>query len=160
MKDILYRNRQIIFFLLGPIFCLLILQCPAPEGLGHKGMKHLAAAAWILVWWITELFPLGAVSLLSILIYGIVDVMPPVKAYAIFANSNLMLMVGAMMILGAWKDSGLITRYAYWVLSSAVDQGTTQTSYVGVRLCHRACFHHCSQYPGRHSVCVVGCGYG
>ena len=100
MKDILYRNRQIIFFLLGPILCLLILQCPAPEGLGHKGMKHLAAAAWILVWWITELFPLGAVSLLSILIYGIVDVMPPVKAYAIFANSNLMLMVGAMMILG------------------------------------------------------------
>ena len=117
MKDILYRNRQIIFFLLGPILCLLILQCPAPEGLGHKGMKHLAAAAWILVWWLTELFPLGAVSLLSILIYGIVDVMPPVKAYAIFANSNLMLMVGAMMILGAWKDSGLITRYAYWVLS-------------------------------------------
>ena len=117
MKDILYRNRQIIFFLLGPILCLLILQCPAPEGLGHKGMKHLAAAAWILVWWITELFPLGAVSLLCILIYGIVDVMPPVKAYAIFANSNLMLMVGAMMILGAWKDSGLITRYAYWVLS-------------------------------------------
>lgn len=117
MTRSLYRNRQIIFFLLGPLLCLLILQCPAPEGLGHTGMKHLAAAAWILTWWITELFPLAAVSMLSIPIYGIVDVMPPVKAYAIFGNSNLMLMVGAMIILGAWKESGLITRYAYWVLS-------------------------------------------
>ena len=117
MTRSVYRNRQIIFFLLGPLLCLLILQCPAPEGLGHAGMKHLAAAAWILTWWVTELFPLAAVSLLSIPIYGIVDVMPPVKAYAIFGNANLMLMVGAMIILGAWKESGLITRYAYWVLS-------------------------------------------
>lgn len=117
MTRSLYRNRQIIFFLLGPLLCWFILQCPAPEGLGHVGMKHLAAAAWILIWWVTELFPLAAVSLLSIPIYGIVDVMPPVKAYAIFGNSNLMLMVGAMIILGAWKESGLITRYAYWVLS-------------------------------------------
>lgn len=117
MNRKLYRNRQIVSFLLGPLLCWVMLQCPPPEGLGHTGMKHLAAAAWILAWWVTELFPLAAVSLLSIPIYGIVDVMPPVRAYAIFGNSNLMLMVGAMIILGAWKRSGLITRYAYWVLS-------------------------------------------
>ena len=117
MNRKLYRNRQIVSFLLGPLLCWVMLQCPPPEGLGHAGMKHLAAAAWILAWWVTELFPLAAVSLLSIPIYGIVDVMPPVRAYAIFGNSNLMLMVGAMIILGAWKRSGLITRYAYWVLS-------------------------------------------
>lgn len=111
------RNRQIFCFLLGPILCLLILQCPVPEGLSPAGMKHLAAAAWILAWWVTALFPLAAVSLLSLPIYGVVDVMPPVKAFAIFGNSNLMLMIGAMIILGAWKKSGLITRYAYRVLS-------------------------------------------
>lgn len=117
MSSLLSRNKQIIFFVLGPFFSWLVLQIPAPEELGYVGMKHLAAAAWILTWWITEVFPLGAVSLLSIPIYGIVDVMPPVKAYTIFANSNLMMMVGAMIVLGAWKESGLITRYAYWVLS-------------------------------------------
>lgn len=117
MKRALYPYRQIVSFLLGPLLCWIILQCPAPQELGATGMKHLAAAAWILTWWITALFPLAAVSLLSLPIYGLVDVMPPVKAYAIFGNPNLMLMVGAMIILGAWKESGLITRYAYRVLS-------------------------------------------
>lgn len=79
MNRKLYRNRQIVSFLLGPLLCWVMLQCPPPEGLGHAGMKHLAAAAWILAWWVTELFPLAAVSLLSIPIYGIVDVMPPVR---------------------------------------------------------------------------------
>lgn len=117
MNAALYRNRQIIYFLLGPFLCWLVLLCPAPEGLGHVGMKHLAAAVWILTWWVTSLFPLAAVSLLSIPIYGIVDVMPPIKAWAIFGNPNVMLMIGAMIILGAWKESRLITRYACWVLS-------------------------------------------
>lgn len=109
--------RQIGSLLLGPLLCLIILNCPVPEGLSAAGMKHLAAAAWILVWWVSAVFPLAAVSLLSLPIYGIVNVMPPVKAFAVFGNPNIMLLIGAMLILGVWKESGLITRYTYWVLT-------------------------------------------
>lgn len=109
--------KQIASLAAGPLLCLVILNCPVPDGLSEAGLRHLAAAAWVLVWWISAVFPLAAVSLLSLPIYGIVNVMPPAKAFAIYGNPNLMLLLGAMLILAVWKESGLIARYTYWVLT-------------------------------------------
>lgn len=118
MLSSLTRNKQIIALILGPLLCFTIIALPGGiAGLDPKGVKTLGACAWVLSWWVLELFPLASVSLISIVIYGLVGVLPPVKGFTILGNPNLMLMMGSMIILGAWKESNLITRYAYWTLS-------------------------------------------
>ena len=119
------RYSDIIFLLSGPLACLLLLALPVPEGLTPLGMKSMAAALWIVIWWSTQVLPLAAVSLLSILIFALVGVLPPLAGFATLGNGNIMLMLGAMLILGVWKESNLITRYAYWALTLPVVGGSS-----------------------------------
>lgn len=129
------RNKQIIALFLGPLLCFTIMSIPGGiAGLDPKGVKTLAACTWVLTWWVLELFPLAEVSLISIVIYGLIGVLPPIKGFTIMGNPNLMLMLGSMIILGAWKESNLISRYAYWSLSLGFIKGSP------VRLLTMFCF--------------------
>ncbi|WP_077071557.1 SLC13 family permease [Mailhella massiliensis] len=103
----------------GPLLCFILLACPAPASLGEQGMKSLAAIAWIIMWWMTEAFPLSFTALFGIVLYGIMGVLPLSRGFAFLSSPTCMLLLGSMLLLGALKDSNLIERYTYKVVTSA-----------------------------------------
>lgn len=106
--------RQLFCFLLGPLLCFSLYNLPPLEGMNQDGMRCLAACLWIMVWWMTEVLPIPVTSLMAIPIFGFLGIMQPEKVFALLGNPAMMLIFGATIIVGLWKESNLIERYAYW----------------------------------------------
>ena len=70
--------RQLLFLLLGPASCFVIAHTPAPEGMTPQGMLNLGACAWIMLWWLTEVFPMPVTAILSIPIYALLGLLAQV----------------------------------------------------------------------------------
>lgn len=114
---IFYKQyRDLILLALGPITFLIIYSLPTPEGLTPFGMKSLGAALWVVIWWCVQVFSLAEVGFLSIFIFSITGVLSPIAAFNALGSHSVMMMLGALLILGVMKESNLITRYAYWVM--------------------------------------------
>ena len=82
---------QIFFFVLGPALCFLLKDLEPLEGMTPQGMRCLAGCVWLLVWWMSELLPMPATSLMSIPIFAFLG--EPFVALLIAT-------VAAMIILG------------------------------------------------------------
>ena len=106
--------RQIAFFALGPLLCFSLKDLPPLEGMNPDGMVCLAGCAWLMLWWMTEVLPLPVTSLMAVPIFGFLGVMAPDKVFATIGHPAMMLIFGATIIVGVWKESNLIERYAYW----------------------------------------------
>lgn len=111
--------RHILKIACGPFTAALVMLCPAPEALGPQGLKGLAAVLWIIAWWITEAFPLPLASLFSIPLCAVMGVMPLPKAISFLGSPTMLIMIGAMLLLGAMKESRLIERYTYAMVASS-----------------------------------------
>ncbi|MCH5276569.1 MAG: anion permease [Desulfovibrionaceae bacterium] len=109
--------KQIFRIFLGPVVFLLFLSLPAPEGLSPLGMKCCGAGLWVVLWWITEPFPIALTSLFSLLLYAALGLLKPPVSFAFLGNPSIVLLLGSMILLGVWKESRLIERYAYWTIS-------------------------------------------
>lgn len=121
----LKRNKQWIALALGPLLSISILMIPGGiAGLSPLGQKALAACAWVVVWWCMEPIPPGAAGLIGVVIYGIYGIMTPVEGFKAIANPNNLIVLGSMIIIGLWKESNLISRYAYWCLSLKIIKGS------------------------------------
>ncbi len=107
-------RRQLISLFAGPFLCFLIMSLPPLAGLSEHGMLCLAACSWLLIWWITEVLPLPVTSLMAIPIFAFMGIMDPNKVFAFMGHPAMMLIFGATIIVGVWKESNLIERYAYW----------------------------------------------
>ena len=105
--------RQLAFLAAGPL-CLILKDMPPPSGLTEHGMVCLAGCAWLLVWWMTEVLPLPVTSLMAVPIFAFLGVMEPGKVFSFIGHPAMMLIFGATIIVGVWKESNLIERYAYW----------------------------------------------
>ena len=116
-------KRKLIGLLLGPLMCLLIISLPQPAGLSPAGMRAIDGAVWMIVWWMFEPFHLSITSLWAVIIFPLLGVVKPAAAFAQLGSSTIMLFLGATIILGAWHESGLIQRYAYWALNLPVVKG-------------------------------------
>ena len=104
MKALLSSIRPHLFGILsGPLLCFVLLACPAPASLGEQGMKSLAAIAWIILWWMTEAFPLPFTALFGIVLYGLMGVLPLSRGFAFLSSPTCMLLLGSMLLLGAMK---------------------------------------------------------
>ena len=110
-------GKHVFGILSGPVAFLLFLCLPPVEGLGPMGMKSCAAGLWIVLWWITEPFPIALTSLFSLLLYAALGVLKPPVSFAFLGNTSIILLLGSMILLGVWKESRLIERYAYWTIS-------------------------------------------
>lgn len=67
-----------------------------------------------MIWWVTNVFPMPVTSIMSIPIFGLLGILTPAKVFATFGNPSMMLVFGATIIVGLWKESNFIERYAYW----------------------------------------------
>lgn len=115
--------RHILGILSGPVVFVVFLLLPPPEGLTPQGMKCVAAAMWIILWWMTDAFPIALTSLFSLVLYSLLGVMKPLAAFGFMGNPSIILLLGAMLLLGVWKESKLVERYAYWAISLSCVRG-------------------------------------
>lgn len=106
--------RQLCALFGGPAICLLLTIIPPFNGLTDHGMLCMGACAWLLIWWITEVLPLPVTSLMAIPIFSFMGIMEPGKVFGFISHPAMMLIFGATIIVGVWKESNLIERYAYW----------------------------------------------
>lgn len=115
---------QIFFIFLGPVLCWLIKDLPPMEGMTPDGMRCLAGAAWLLVWWVSEILPMPLTSLMSIPIFALLGVFPAVKTFQALSAPSCMMVFGATIIIGLLKESNFILRYAYWCLNLPFIKGS------------------------------------
>lgn len=111
--------RHLAGIISGPLIAAIVLCCPAPETLGPQGLKGLALVLWIIAWWVTDAFPLPLTSLLGIPLCIVMGVFPLPKAISFLGSPTMLIMIGSMFLLGAMKESRLIERYTYTMVTSS-----------------------------------------
>ena len=105
---------QIFCFFLGPVVCYLIMQLPPIEGLAPQAMTCLAGCSWLMIWWLTNVFSMPVTSIMSVPIFSFLGILTPAKVFSTLGDPAMMLVFGSTIIVGLWKESNFIERYAYW----------------------------------------------
>lgn len=122
--------KQILYILLGPLICLVVANFPAPEGMTQPGMLNLGACLWIVLWWMTEVFPMTVTSIISIPVFAILGLLTPARAFSFFGSPAVMLIFGATIIVGVLKESNFMIRYAHYVMSLKFIQGSKTRLFI------------------------------
>lgn len=102
--------RQLLFLAAGPLLCLALKDLAPLPGMNPNGMLCLGVCTWLLIWWITEVLPLPVTSLVAVPLFGFLGILSPDKAFALIGHPAMMLIFGATIIVGGWKESRLIER--------------------------------------------------
>jgi len=121
-------NWSRAFFLLGGLaLCFIIYYCPAwPDAIDPMG-KHfvltkqakgaLAVFAVAATWWIFEVVPIGATSLLIGTLQALFLIRKPSEAFKDFMDPSVLFIFGSVVIGMVFTKTGLTKRIAYKMLS-------------------------------------------
>lgn len=109
---------HLLFLLLGPCLFLLILAPGRPETMTPEAHKVGAIAAWMAVWWLTDIIPLGATALIPFALFPLLGVMPGDQTLFSFAEDIIFLMMGGFMLAAAMERWNLHRRIALSVIDS------------------------------------------
>ena len=82
------------------------------EGLSHAGHATLAASLWVATWWIGELIPIAATSLLPIVLLPVSGAAPIAQTTAAYGDKMLFLFIGGFIIAIAMEKWNLHRRIA------------------------------------------------
>lgn len=106
----------------GAVACLAMLLLGPSSGVEPAAWRCAAIAVLMVVWWASEALPLGATSVLPIVVFpalGLADLETTAKSYG---SSMLFLLLGASLVAIAVERSGLHRRLAYAVLQLAAGE--------------------------------------
>ena len=115
----------------GPLLHLA-LYLVVPNALGPAARHTVGIAGWMALWWITEVVPLAATSLLPLVLFPLLDVASMRDAAAPYANDLVFLFLGGFMLAAALEHWRAHVRIAYLVIA-AVGIGARRT-VLGVML--------------------------
>lgn len=110
------RRSQRIGFWIGLAVFALILIFPAPEGLTLPAWQVLALLALMVIWWVTEALPIGATSLLPLVIAPLLGIAAFSAAAAPYAHPVILLLMGGFMLGKSIERWNLHERLALMVL--------------------------------------------
>ena len=105
-------NKRIIGFLSGIAVFFIIYLLPL-RGLQPAGHTCLALTLMTVVWWATQVAQSGFVGGIYLALLIILGVAEPALVFKSWTGSTMWLVIGAYLIAGAVKDSGLGERIAY-----------------------------------------------
>lgn len=116
-------RKQLFGIFIGPALAFLICQLPLPDGLSAQGLRSVAAGAWVISWWMFAPWELPASALLSVVVFGLMDTLPPAETFKVWGQTSIMILWGTFILVGVWKESNLIERYAYWAVNLSIVKG-------------------------------------
>ncbi|MEG0797949.1 MAG: anion permease [Acidaminococcaceae bacterium] len=106
------KNKPFIGFVLGILVALGIFFTEIP-GLSHEGHMCMAFSFMTVVWWGFQISQPGYTSGIYLLLLTIFKVAKPALVFSTWTMSMMWLIIGAYLIAGAVKDSGLGERISY-----------------------------------------------
>ena len=105
-------NYRIIILLVAIFLFGLIVCLPNPEGLTSNGKKALAIFVLCVIFWVSQVIPLMITSLLAIILFPLLGILPAEKAYSLFGNQAVFFILGAFILASSVTRSGLSNRIA------------------------------------------------
>lgn len=103
----------------GPALCALAFSGASAMGVADVQAATLAAAAWMLTWWIADAVPIAVTSLLPVVLFPALGIMPVQDATASYGSHYIFLFLGGFLIALALEKWHLHQRIALWVLARA-----------------------------------------
>ncbi len=127
-----WQLKKVIGGPLGIALAVLIAQATPPEPMNLNSMIFLGTFACAVIWWLVELIPDYATSLLMCISWVILKVVPFTTAFSAFGGETFWLLVGALGIGVGVAESGLLDRVALLIMSRfpANFRGMTTAIYV------------------------------
>jgi len=117
-----YGLRQRIGLVLGPLLFLVILFVVDLDPSRPEVTRTAAAAVLVAVWWITEALPIPATSLLPLVLFPALKVMPGKEVAANYMNSSIFLFMGGFLIALTIERWQLHRRIALTILKLVGDR--------------------------------------
>ena len=96
----------------------MVLLLPAPAGMPPAAWRTTALALLLAVWWMTEALPLGATSLLPLVLSPLLGIASIEDAASPYANPTVFLFLGGFLIALAVERCGLHRRAALTILAA------------------------------------------
>jgi len=115
----------------GPLAYAIVIAL-APESLSRPATHVLGTAVWMALWWLTEAIPLGATSLLPLVLFPLLGVASPREAAAPYANELVFLFLSGFFLAAALEFWNAHARIAYGIVG-AIGTGTKRV-VLGVML--------------------------
>ncbi|MBR9884329.1 MAG: DASS family sodium-coupled anion symporter [Oceanospirillales bacterium] len=119
---------RIAALVVGPLLALVLLFCPAPDGMKVEAWRLVALLAWMVVWWLSEAIPIAATSLLPIPMMPLLGVGGMKGVAASYGHPLIFMFLGGFLLAAAMQRWGLHRRIALRIISVA---GTTPSRVIG-----------------------------
>lgn len=110
------NNYRFIILSVAAFIFGLIVYLPNPEGLTDDGKKALAIFVLCIIFWVSHVIPLMITSLLAIILFPLLGVLPAEKTYSLFGNQAVFFILGAFILASAVTRTGLSNRIALMFL--------------------------------------------
>ena len=101
----------------GPIVFAIILMLPNPLPLDYQAWKVIAAASWMIIWWITEAVPIFATALIPMTLMPVLGIFSITESTAPYANPIIFLFMGGFLIALAMEKWNLHKRIALTLIT-------------------------------------------
>jgi sodium-dependent dicarboxylate transporter 2/3/5 len=114
--------RRAIFLAAGPAAWLL-LRFAASSDLSTAAANVLGLTGWMAIWWIGEPVPLGATSLLPLVLFPLLGVASSKDAAAPYANELIFLFLAGFLLAAALERWDAHSRIAYAIVGAIGGSG-------------------------------------
>lgn len=112
-----YNKTQWLGLFLGPLVFVWLYFGMSFEGLSSEGQGVLALTAWLSIWWILEVLPLGITSLLPIVVMPMMGTLTIAKVTSSYTDPNIFLFLGGFAIAIAIEKWNLHERISLGIIS-------------------------------------------
>lgn len=112
-----YNKTQWLGLFLGPLVFAWLYFGMSFEGLSSEGQGVLALTAWLSIWWILEVLPLGITSLLPIVVMPMMGTLTIAKVTSSYTDPNIFLFLGGFTIAIAIEKWNLHERISLGIIS-------------------------------------------
>ncbi|MEM6316262.1 MAG: DASS family sodium-coupled anion symporter [Bacteroidota bacterium] len=121
-------TKKQIFLLLGPLLFLILWLIGTPEDIPPNAYLVLISTLWIALWWVTEAVPIPITSLLPIILYPLLGIIPMNEVVVPFSKPIIFLFIGGFILALAMEKWNLHRRIALTIISKV---GTNLEQIVG-----------------------------
>ena len=108
-------SKKVGFFA-GILVFLLVLLLKTPQGMQVGAKITIGLLLWMAIWWATEAVPLPITLLLLLVILPLFKVVGAKDIAKSYMSQEIMLFIGGFFISKALEESGLHTRFSFFLL--------------------------------------------
>ena len=101
----------------GPLVFAILLLVPNPLPLSPEAWKVIAAASWMIIWWISEAVPIFATALIPMTLMPLLGIFSITESTAPYANPIIFLFMGGFLIALAMEKWNLHKRIALTLIT-------------------------------------------